>query len=1135
MLNLRAASWMLIPALLVGGVLLANSADEVQPHAGMLRYPDISASDIVFVYANDLWLVPREGGLARPLASPPGAERFPRFSPDGSTIAFMGNYDGVRDLYTIPVTGGIPTRVTYHPFGETLNDWTPDGKLLFSTGAFSGRGFSQLFTVDAEGGLYEQVSVPWGGVGAISPDGEWLAYTPHDRDSRTWKRYRGGMATDIWLFNLKTKESKQITDWEGTDTRPMWHGKTVYYLSDAADSHRLNIFAYDTDSGRTTQVTDFSDYDVKWPSVGPGANGQGEIIFQLADQLMAVDLDSGANRSIPVTIPGDRPEIRPKAVEAEEYVLDQAISPTGKRALFGARGDIWTVPAKEGSPRNLTRTPGSAERHPEWSPDGRWIAYFSDAQGEYDLYLREASLRSEPEKVTDLGPGYRRNITWAPDSKKLTFNNEKAQLLLFDVESREVSVIDQDPFGGTPRVGSWSHDSNWFAYSRSADSTQNAIFLYDVDGGASHQVTAGFFSDSWPTFDRKGDYLYFASNRDVSRPIYEDLGGTTWVYTQTDRLFMVPLRADMESPLAPKSDEESWEAPEQDEGDDSQEGEEEKSEGAASEEAEAQEGQDESAQADESMEGEGKEGKDEEKEPLKIDLEGFEQRAVMLPVERGSFFLLNVNDKGQLLYARNPVNLPGNRPSIQLFDVNDEEKGEQTVLEGAGGYAMSADGKAILVQQGPRRAILKAAPKQQIKDALKMDAMNATVDPRVEWRQIFMDAWRFQRDFFYAENMHGVDWPRVRRQYEAMLEDCVTRSDVDFVIDEMISELNVGHAYNFGGDLEDEPRRNVGMLGVDFELADGAYRIARIIEGAPWDVDARGPLSRPGVDVEEGDYILAVNGLELDTSKDPYAAFQGLANQTVTLTVSDTPEWDDSRELVVTLLSNENSLRYRDWVERNRKYVEEKSGGKLGYIYVPDTGQRGQSELVRQFIGQIRKQGLVIDERWNGGGQIPTRFVELLNRPVTNFWAIRHGQPFVWPPDAHHGPKAMLINGLAGSGGDAFPAYFKQAGLGPLIGTRTWGGLVGISGGPRFVDGGAMTSPSFAYFDKDGTWGIEGHGVDPDIEVVADPSEMQDGSDPQIDAAIEYLLAEIERNPFVWLDPPSLPDRSGMGLPEEDK
>ncbi|HSR70715.1 MAG TPA: PDZ domain-containing protein [Acidobacteriota bacterium] len=1125
----RFAGWTLLAALLLGTVLFANSADEIRPHAGMLRYPDVGTSDIVFVYANDLWLVPREGGQARPLASPPGSEQFPRFSPDGRTIAFVGNYDGNRDIYTIPVEGGIPTRVTYHPWAETLNDWTPDGRLLFSSTAFSGRGYRQLLTVDSQGGLYEQLPVPWGGVGAISPDGQWLAYTPHERDSRTWKRYRGGMATDIWLFNLRTKESRQITDWEGTDTQPMWHGQTVYYLSDAADSHRLNIFSYDLASGRTTQLTDASDYDVKWPSIGPGAQGEGEIVFQLASRLMALDLSDGSMRVVPVSIPGDRPEIRPQTVEAEKFIADQAISPTGKRALFSARGDIWTVPAKDGSPRNLSRTPGEAERYPQWSPDGRWIAYFSDAQGEYDLYLREASLRAEPEKVTDLGPGFRRNIRWSPDSKKLTFDDEKSQLMLFDVESRQVKVIDSDPFGGTPVVGGWSHDSSWIAYTRSGETILSAVFLHNVEEGVSHQVTSGFFNDTWPTFDRKGDYLYFASNREVSGPIYESVG-TTFVYTQTDRLLMVPLRAGMASPLAPKSDEEEWEE------------EAEKAERAEEKDEMAEDGQ-ESAEGEEPMAEEpGSEdsGKDEEgekktKEPLKIDLDGFESRAILLPVDRGNFMGLTVNDKGQLIYARLPVNLPGNKPAVQLFDVNDVDKGEQTVIEGVAGFAVSADGKAIMVQQGPRRAILKAAPKQKLQDALKLDAMTATIDPRAEWRQIFMDAWRWQRDFFYAANMHGVDWPAVRRHYEAMLEDCVTRSDVDFVIDEMISELNVGHAYNGGGDYEDEPRRSVGMLGVDFELADGAYRIARIIEGASWDADARNPLRGNGVEVEEGDFLLAVNGVELDPSKDPYSAFQGLADQTVTLTVSDTPQWEDSRQVVVKLLPHEGNLRFRSWVEANRKYVEEKSGGRLGYIYVPDTGQRGQNELFRQFYGQIRKEGLIIDERWNGGGQIPTRFVELLNRPVTNFWAIRYGQPFVWPPDAHHGPKAMLINGLAGSGGDAFPAYFKQAGLGPLIGTRTWGGLVGISGGPRTVDGGRTTVPSFAYYETDGTWGIEGHGVDPDIEVVADPALMQDGSDPQIDAAIDYLLAEVERNPFRWVPPPPPPDRSGMGLPEEDK
>ncbi|MHC4099659.1 MAG: PDZ domain-containing protein [Planctomycetota bacterium] len=520
------------------------------------------------------------------------------------------------------------------------------------------------------------------------------------------------------------------------------------------------------------------------------------------------------------------------------------------------------------------------------------------------------------------------------------------------------------------------------------------------------------------------------------------------------------------------------------------------------------------------------------KEKVEIEIEGFERRAMQLPVSRGGFGDLNVNHKNQLIYARFK---PGGPPDIMLFDITDEKKQEKTVAKGAGGYEMSADGKKILVLRGGGGAIQNAAAGASGKNVVTA-GMTVTIDPREEWRQLFVEAWRLQRDYFYVDNMHGVDWPAMRAHYEKMLDDCVTREDLSYVIREMISELNIGHAYYFGGDVEDQPSETVGMLGVDWALADGAYRIKGICEGAPWDVDARNPLREPGVDVKEGDYLLAVNGVPVDTAKDPWAAFVGLAGRTITITVSEKPLIDeDARDVVVKPLPNENSLRYREWIEKNRARVEARSDGKIGYIYVPDTSVNGQNNLVRQYVGQIDKAALIIDERWNGGGQVPSRFIEMLNRPVTNYWARRDAKDFKWPPDAHHGPKCMLINGLAGSGGDLFPWYFREAGLGPLIGTRTWGGLVGISGNPQLIDGGGVTVPTFGFYERDGTWGVEGHGVDPDIEVIDDPALMCNGDDPQLDAAIGLMLEEIERFPYVPPQRPAAPDRSGMGIRPEDR
>lgn len=1115
----------------------AKAESDMQPHAGMLRFPDVGSSQIVFVHANDLWLVSREGGTATPLASPPGQELFPRFNPDGSTIAFVGNYEGDRDLYIIPTGGGIAFRATYHPANETLCDWTPDGRLMYSTNGFAGLGRqTQLYTTSPEGGLPAKVPVPYGANGAVSPDGKWLAYTPHSRDFRTWKRYRGGMATDIWLFNLVTHQSRKITDWEGTDTQPMWHGETVYYLSDAGPSHRLNIWSYDTEAGTRRQVTEFREFDVKWPSVGPGPDGRGEIVFQNGSELYLLGLATRKATAVKIQIPGDRPKIRRRAVDASDFIGAWNVSSTGKRAVFEARGDIWTVPAKEGSPRNLTRTSGVAERDPSWSPDGRWIAYLSDATGEYELYVTQSDGKKEARQLTSDGELYRYNPTWSPDSKHIAFADMSGALYLHTVETGKTKLVDTDPWSNPPNPR-WSRDSRWIAYAVAGENRNSAIWLFELENGEKHQVTSGAFNDSWPTFDRDGDFLYFASNRDFSSPIYEDIG-TTFIYADTDVLISVPLRDDVSSPLAPKSDEEKWGDEKEENGDDEEKGEDKKDQ--AEDDEDNDDSKDEASGDEDNDE---KDGKKEEKEikPLVIAIDGFESRAIQLPISKGNFSTLAVNDKGKLIYIRRSARGSDDKPSIKIYDPKakkEEDKKEKTVVDKAGVFAITADGKKLLVHKDDGNyAIVDAAADQKADEKVPLGGMTAYVDPREEWRQIFNEAWRIHRDFFYVPNMHGVDWPAMRDHYAKMLDDCVSRDDVTYVIGEMIAELNVGHAYVRGaGDVESEPRVSTGMLGCDFELDDGAFRITKIYQGAPWDLDARGPLSQPGTDVKEGDYLLAVNGVPLDTARDPWAAFQGSADRTITLTVSEEPTMGDSaREIVVKTAGSEATYRYRAWIEENRAHVDERTDGRVGYIYVPNTGRQGQNELVRQFFGQIDKAALIIDERWNGGGQIPTRFIELLNRPITNYWARRHGKDWPWPPDAHQGPKCMLINGLAGSGGDAFPAYFRQAGLGKLIGMRTWGGLVGISGNPRFIDGGSTSAPTFGYYKKDGTWGIEGHGVDPDIEIIDDPAKMADGADPQLDAAIDHILAELDRNPYKPPARPSPPDRSAMGIADADR
>ncbi|TVQ61674.1 MAG: peptidase S41 [Phycisphaerales bacterium] len=1115
--------------------LAAVAHAQVKPHGGMIRYPDVSRDLIVFSYANDLWTVPKSGGVATPLASPPGPELFPRFSPDGQTIAFVGNYDGGRDIYTMPVSGGIPTRVTHHPAAEWLTGWTPDGKILYFKAGLAGMTRkTQLFTVDPQGGMFEQLPPAYGAMGAVSPDGKRLAFTQHTTDNRTWKRYQGGMATHIWVMDLETLEAEQVTNWDGTDTQPMWHGDRLYYLSDEGPQKRLNIWSIDMRNGQRRQVTTHDHHDVKWPSIGPGSRGEGEIVYQLGPELRLLNLRSNRSQAVDVTIPGARPQIRPRTVDASNHVQGWGISSTGQRAVFEARGDIWTVPVETGTPRNLTRTSGAAERDPAWSPDGRWIAYFSDETGEYELYVRQSDGRGAARQLTSDHETYFFDPTWSPNSEHIVYNDKAGKIRLTTVESGETTQIDRDPWAYRPRY-SWSHDSNWIAYSKNSENGLGAIWLYDVVAGEAHQVTGDMFNDSSPTFDRKGDFLYYVSTRDFTSPIYEDVG-STFVYAGLDRVIAVPLRDDVENPFAVKIDEETWKD-EDEKDEDKDDAEENGDNGENGEDAENGEN---SANGEDADNGDDAEA-DSEAERLRIDLDGFERRAMMLPIDRGTHRGLSVNDKHQLIYMTGPARGMQGSWSIHVFDIHakpSDRKPEQ-VIDNAGSYAMTADGKKLMVALGGNRyAVIDAAKGQRADTVVRASNMEVQINPREEWAQLVRDAWRRHRDFFYVENMHNVDWDGVYDTYSAMLQDATSREDVSFIIAEMISELNVGHAYYWGGDVEPEPARNVGLLGADFELHDGAYRIVRIYEGAAWDVDARGPLSQPGVNVREGDYLLAVDGVEIDTSKDVYAAFLGLAGRPVALTFSDRPELDadgtNERRVVVEPMRSEASLRYRAWVEDNRRLVEEATDGRVGYVHVPDTGINGQNELFRQFFGQTQTEALVVDERWNGGGQLPNRFIELLNRPRTNYFARRDGKDWPVPADSHQGPKAMLINGLAGSGGDMFPYLFRFHNLGKLIGTRTWGGLVGITGMPPLIDGGYTAVPTFGFYETDGTWGVEGYGVAPDIEVVDHPTALAKGEDPQLQAAIEHLLEELEAGKgYNRAERPADPDRRGMGLSDE--
>ena len=1093
------------PAFVCGLVLLGGvSAASAAVDARMLRYPDVSADRIAFVYAGDIWVAPKHGGTANRLSTPRGEESFPRFSPDGRYIGFSGNYDGNSDIYVVEATGGVARRLTHHPAPDRMLDWYPDGQsILYATPMTAGTNrFFQLYRTSRDGGLPQQLPLPYGEFGSLAADGKTLAYLPATRDFRTWKRYRGGLTTDIWLFDLERLTSRNITASKSNNSQPMWSGTKLYFISDRDANKRYNIWCVDTKGGEPRQITRFETLDVAFPAIGPR-----DIVFSVGSDLYLLDLATEKYDKVEIEVVTDRATLKPRHESVADRVAGARISPSGKRAVFSARGEVFSVPAEHGPTLNLTRSSGAAERHPSWSPDGKTIAYFSDRSGEYELTVRPADGTGEERKLSSLGPGYRYEISWSPDSKKVVFVDQAMNINLFDVESKRLTKIDKDRYlyqGGLSAFqASWSADSRWIAYSRSADSRNPAVFLYDTKEGKAHQVTSGFYADNRPVFDPDGKHLYFLTNRSFD-PAYSDVDNG-WIYANTSQIAAVPLRKDVASPLAARNDDEG------------KEDEKKKDEGKEDEKKKDKKGADEAKD----------EKKDEKKppEPVKIDLEGFESRLVVLPPAAGNYADLAAVS-GKVVYRRVPRTGSGSEDSpIVFYDL--EKREEKTVLPKAGGFEVSADGKKLLVVQQGKFAIIDLAPDQKMEKTIDLAGLTMELDPPAEWRQIFTDAWRMERDFFYDPNMHGVDWNGMRERYGALLADVVTRWDLNFLIGELIAELNSSHTYRGGGDTETPENLGVGLLGCDFELADGAYRIARIVSGAPWDNEVRSPLAEPGVDVHVGDYLLAVNGIALDTKQDPWAAFQGLAEKTIELTVNAKPVPGGARRVLVKTLASEERLRNLAWIEANRQKVDKASGGRIGYIYVPDTGQGGQTELVRMFQGQYTKQGLIIDERFNSGGQIPDRFIELLNRPLYNYWGVRDGEDWQWPPVSNPGPKAMLINGWSGSGGDLFPWYFHEAKLGPLIGMTTWGGLIGLSGTPNLIDGGVATVPTFAIYSLDGQWIVEGKGVEPDIEVVDDPAKMLDGGDPQLERAIQEVLAKLQARPPRPPHRPAYTDRSG--------
>jgi tricorn protease len=1066
----------------------------------LMRFPDIYQDKIVFVYAGDLWLVQSDGGIARRLTTHVGMELFPKFSPDGKMIAFTGQYEGNTDVYVIPSEGGEPKRLTYHPGSENMPDrfgfddmvlgWHPDGKrILFRSLRESYNGwFQRLYLVDLKGTLPEALPLPEGGLTSFSPDGTKIAYNRQFRNFRTWKRYKGGLAQDIWIYDLQKNTIERITDWEGTDTSPMWYENKIYFVSDR--DHTANIFCYDLDTKKTRKITNHDEYDVKWPSLGPQS-----IVYENGGYLYVLDLKIEQTKKITVQIPDDRALTRSEYISVSDYIADYNLSPDGKRALFAARGDVFTVPAEKGNTRDITNTSGAREKNCIWSPDGKWIAYISDRTGEDEIYIVPQDGKGEEVRITTDGHCFRFPCFWSPDSKKLLFADKDLKLYYVDVESRKITEIDSTKIGEIYDY-SWSPDSKWITYAKPNPNRFYSVFLYTLKDGKIFQVTEGFTDDSEPIFDPEGKYLYFFSKRDFNAT----LGNfdPSFTYNQMSRIYVVTLQKDTLSPFAPQSDEVELEKEKK-----------KKEEGEKKEE----------------------EKKEKIKKEVQIDLEGIGDRVVAVPIDPGNYYGLRAA-KGKIFYLSFPTwTLTGGSPepkgALHLFDM--EERKDHALLSPIDGYDISGDGEKIIYKSMRQFGIIDAKPgSPKIGDgALKLDGMEMKIDRREEWKQIFNEVWRRERDFFYAPNMHGVDWELMRKRYGELLPYVAHRSDLTYIIGEMIGELCCSHTYVSGGDKPEVKLVSTGLLGVDWDLdtLSGFYRVQKIYPGKNWEENLRSPLTEPGVEVKEGEYIITVDNKTLQYPTNPYSLFENKVGKTVTLKVNSKPSPEGAKEVEVKPIASEYDLRSNYWVETNRRKVEEATNGKVGYIFIPDMGGEGLNEFAKAFFPQIRKEGLIIDVRYNGGGFVSEMILERLRRVLAGMSSSRNAGDYTHPGGVFYGHMVCIMNEYSASDGDYFPYYFRKYGLGTLIGKRTWGGVVGIRDFTPLVDNGYITAPEFAAFGLEGEWIIENHGVDPDIEVDNLPNLVIQGHDPQLEKAIEVIMKKIEEEPKKLPERPPYPIR----------
>lgn len=1110
-------------------LVLANVClgDENSPL--LLRQPTVSATQIVFVYGGDLWSVPREGGVAQRLTAANGAASRPVFSPDGSAIAFTGTYDGNADVYVIPANGGTPRRLTYHPAADFVIGWTPDGKqILFASTRSSSSWYTKLFTISREGGFPTELPLPIGAEGSYSADGKELAYVPLNHAFEIWKRYRGGRTSPIWIAKLSDSSMTPIPRDNSNDFNPMWVGDRVFFLSDR--NGPISLLSYDTKSKSVTVAVKNEGLDFKSASAGPGA-----IVIEQFGAIWLYDLKAGAPHKVDIRISGDLPQLRPHFVNVANRIVTADISPTGLRAVFEARGEILTVPVEKGDIRNLTNTPGADERYPSWSPDGTRIAYFSDQSGEVALYIKNQNGQGEAQRI-DLGtpPSYFYYPTWSPDSKKIAYADKRLNLWYVDLEKKTPVKVFHDRFTGDQQIyrAAWSSDSKWLAYTQQEVSHMRAVFLYSLETGQSQRVTDGMSDSFSPVFDRSGKYLYLLSSTDTGPTM--DSSMDSFNRTVTSSVYIVVLRKDLPSPLAPESDEEDQAKPETG-----------KTEAAKTETAKAD------ATKTESQEKE----KPKLPEPVKVDFEKIGQRILALPIPARNYSELTPGKEGVLFFLERPLVEPLNGSSTLMahrFEL--KARKADKLLENILSFDVSANGEKLLYRQagGPQPAGNTPPPQTWViapvppapapggpgaggssggggglagAKTLNLSSMEVRVEPMTDWKEIYHEAFRLERDFFYDPGFHGLDLAAAEKKYAAYLPGLSSREDLNYIFEEVMGELTVGHLFVAGGDGPEVKRVPVGLLGADYKIENERYRFAKVYDGENWNPQLHAPLTQPGVNVVEGEYLLSVNGREVHDSDSVYSFFEATAGKSVLLRVGQNPDGTGSREVTVVPVESEAGLRELAWVEGNRRKVEQRSHGKLAYIYLPDTASAGYTFFNRYFFAQAGKEGAVVDERFNGGGSNTDYILDYLRRTLMNYRTTRDGEDMTTPVSLIFGPKAMIINEYAGSGGDAMPWHFRQAKIGVLVGKRTWGGLVGFFGPfEALLDGGVVTAPSRGFWTPSNKWEVENQGIAPDVEVELDPKTVREGHDPQLERTVDILLAELEKNPVPVHKKPPYPN-----------